>query len=405
VRIKRPFGLTIAFRRRTSVDLRALLVGQVATDEGRRPVAVTLLDAEEHHLTSQELAALGALTIDEWTEADAAAAAAGLPASLVASLAERGLLLCDRPEERYAELRRRDDLLAAGGWHPWSAVSHFASRWQGVKGETAVPLEPVPVQELGDAEGAFAEAAARHGPSPGPFHSRADARATIALPPGDGHGELFEVLRRRSTTRLFERGRALRLEELATILRWVWGAHGWARLGEHIVVRKTSPSGGALHPVEVYPLVRDVGGLASGIYHYEAQSHGLELLREASAEEVEELVEVVASGQEWFRSAHVAFVMTARFYRTFWKYRSHAKAYRVVLLDAAHLSQTLYLVATALGLGAFVTAAVNEADAEEALGIDPWEEGVLALCGCGVLLEEGVGMTLAYEPFEPGSSI
>lgn len=72
-----------------------------------------------------------------------------------------------------------------------------------------------------------------------------------------------------------------------------------------------------------------------------------------------------------------------RFERSFWKYRNHAKAYRAITLDAGHVSQALYSAATAQGLGAFVTAAINEAEAETALGLQPMAEGVLAVCGVG----------------------
>jgi SagB-type dehydrogenase family enzyme len=74
---------------------------------------------------------------------------------------------------------------------------------------------------------------------------------------------------------------------------------------------------------------------------------------------------------------------TSRFGRTFWKYRNHPKAYRALILDVGHLSQTAYLAATELGLGAFVTAAINEVDIEEAFGLDPLEEGPLAVTGFG----------------------
>jgi SagB-type dehydrogenase family enzyme len=75
---------------------------------------------------------------------------------------------------------------------------------------------------------------------------------------------------------------------------------------------------------------------------------------------------------------------TSRFIRNFWKYRNHAKAYRALILDVGHLSQTLYLAATELGLAAFITAAVNEIDIENAFGLDPLEEGPLAVCGFGL---------------------
>ncbi|WP_242450501.1 MULTISPECIES: nitroreductase family protein, partial [Xanthomonas] len=87
--------------------------------------------------------------------------------------------------------------------------------------------------------------------------------------------------------------------------------------------------------------------------------------------------------QHWFADAHVLVALVPRFDRTFWKYRQHAKGYRVVALEAGHLSQTLYLAATDLGLGAFITGAVNEKHLERALGLDPTSQGVLAVCGFG----------------------
>src|SRR5437588_12277835 len=88
-------------------------------------------------------------------------------------------------------------------------------------------------------------------------------------------------------------------------------------------------------------------------------------------------------GQSYFGSAHVSFVLTARFFRNHWKYRRHQRAYAGILMDAAHLSQTLYLVSGELGLGAFITIAINSRDIEEHLGLDGVSEGVIAMTGCG----------------------
>jgi SagB-type dehydrogenase family enzyme len=79
----------------------------------------------------------------------------------------------------------------------------------------------------------------------------------------------------------------------------------------------------------------------------------------------------------------VSFVLTARFYRNHWKYRRHQKAYAGILMDAAHLSQTLYLVAEELQLGAFITLAINARDIERRLDLDGVSEGVIAITGCG----------------------
>jgi nitroreductase len=91
--------------------------------------------------------------------------------------------------------------------------------------------------------------------------------------------------------------------------------------------------------------------------------------------------------------------MTARYGRTFWKYRAHAKAYRTVLLDAAFLSQTLYLVCGELGLGAFVTGAINEVDIDAYLALPAFTEGTVLMTGCGVPAAE-TGRQ-AFDPYVP----
>ena len=91
-----------------------------------------------------------------------------------------------------------------------------------------------------------------------------------------------------------------------------------------------------------------------------------------------------SAGQQWFADAHVLVVLAPRFARNFWKYRNHPKAYRVTILDIGHLSQTLFLSATELGLGACITAAINEVDIERAFGLTHYVEGPLAVCGFGL---------------------
>ena len=43
-----------------------------------------------------------------------------------------------------------------------------------------------------------------------------------------------------------------------------------------MTLKRTSPSGGGLHPVEAYPLIRNVEGIKPGLYHYDARDHALE---------------------------------------------------------------------------------------------------------------------------------
>jgi putative peptide maturation dehydrogenase len=190
------------------------------------------------------------------------------------------------------------------------------------------------------------------------------------------------------------------VSELAVVLRYVFGYHGYAPLlGQVTTLKRTSPSAGGFHPIEAYPVITGVDELDPGLYHYNAAEHALELLTRLGAEEARTAAARYVCGQTYFADAHVLIVLAARFERAFWKYRNHRKAFAALLMDAAHLSQTLYLVATELGLGAFVTAAVNNGDIEDQLGLDGYGEGVLAVCGFGLPADEPSPFDPAFLPF------
>jgi putative peptide maturation dehydrogenase len=210
------------------------------------------------------------------------------------------------------------------------------------------------------------------------------------------------VLLRRRTSRSFDPDRALPLEELATVLRYVFGYHGYARLhGEITTLKRTSPSAGGFHPVEAYPLLLRVEGVEPGLYHYDGRDHVLERLVSMDHSAGRTLAARLVCGQTYFADAHALVILAARFERTFWKYRNHPKALAALLMDSAHLSQTLYLVCTELCLGAFVTAAINNADAEEELGLDGYRDGVLAICGFGLPADQPSPFDPTFEPL-PG---
>ncbi|MDQ4026210.1 MAG: SagB family peptide dehydrogenase [Actinomycetota bacterium] len=208
-------------------------------------------------------------------------------------------------------------------------------------------------------------------PAPSAFKS-VQGSPTVALAEARANpsDSLWDVLGRRRTVREFAR-EPITLEQLSTILRWTWGATTVVDdppIGTHLL--KTSPSGGARHPVEVYALVLRVEGLDPGLYHYSVATNELELIRSGS---FEALAVEICSGQPWVGNCAVVFFMTAVLERSMWKY-DHSRAYRVVLMDAGHLGQTFHLVCTCLGLGPLTTAATQDRLLQEVLGIDGTRE-------------------------------
>jgi SagB-type dehydrogenase family enzyme len=155
----------------------------------------------------------------------------------------------------------------------------------------------------------------------------------------------------------------------------------------------------------VYLVVRRVEGVPTGLYHYLGGKHELEIVAAMDEPQARGFIEDATAGQWYFAHADVAFFMTARFGRSFRKYRLHPKVYRTVLLDAGHLSQTFYLLCTELGLGPWVTSVLDEAVLERALGVEPLEEGLIAVCGCGrpkTVEEEDGPLDPRFARLDPG---
>jgi len=275
-------------------------------------------------------------------------------------LVDRGLLeRSDRPKTSSA----------MRGWESWSpsaALLHFSSK--------DTPFDT-------NLETAFTELCkqARRFPPPSSVkHYRHTGKIKL-LPPA-AKGEFPEVLLARRTWRNFS-SKPLSFADLSTLLGLTWGVQSWLksrRLGRYAL--KTSPSGGALHPIEAYVLAPGVSGLPPGLYHYAADTHQLELIRKgASAGQVEEYL----ATQWWFRSAAALVFMTAVFPRTQWKYQC-PRAYRVVLTEAGHFCQTFCLVATWLKLAPFCTLALADSLIEHAIRVDGVNESVLYAAGVGV---------------------
>jgi putative peptide maturation dehydrogenase len=308
------------------------------------------------------------------------------------------VLLVDDDAEPSRSLRERDELLRTSGWNVYAALYHFLTRRHdfdlrdGLEDRDA-ELPPITGAEIDD----FIR---RRGTPPPAFHAVENPLAVEALPPPIRTDGLSDVLRRRRTTRAFDTNVALTRTQLGAILYEVFGCYGYASVRPGVdTIKRTSPSAGGLHPIEAYPLVRNVEGLAAGLYHYCSRDHSLELVKQV--DDLDELAKRAVCGQIYFAGAHVLLLLTARFARNHWKYRYHQRAYATMLLDVGHLSQTLYLVATELGLGAFVTAAINDAFVDEALGLDGCTEGTLAIAGCGRAAATRSPFDPVFEPYDP----
>ena len=214
-------------------------------------------------------------------------------------------------------------------------------------------------------------------PMPPPVKTYAGARA-FKLPVPAGGGELARVARERRTWRRFSPA-PISVEELSTMLGLSLGVQKWVRVGGRDLALKTSPSGGARHPVEGYVVARRVRGLPAGTYHYHAGRHALERLRPAPSLH---RIKSYMPASEHFAAASALILFTAVLHRQLWRY-PYSRAYRAALIETGHVCQTFCLAATALGLAPFSIMGLADSAIEQDLGLDGITETVLYAAGVG----------------------
>jgi putative peptide maturation dehydrogenase len=333
-------------------------------------VALAPHAGEEIDLDEAEVAALGRVGDTEWIAREALAAS--VPENVVDRLVAKGLFIGDG--EADAPMRERDETVRAVHWKPLSAVAHAFSRWHeaGVDEDVRITRHRT-----------LTELIAESGPPPPHVTSRVAPERRQPLP-APRTTEIDTILARRATCRNFDTEGTLDLARFGDVLKRVVGCQAEVEiLPGTKALKKAHPSGGSLHPLEAYLVVQRVDGVAPGLYHYHVTTHALEPVATPDPAALRDFAMRSVAGQDFFADAHALVILTARFERTFWKYRSHPKAYRAIVLEAGHVSQNLYLAAAELQMGAFVTAAINEVDIEEMLGLDALRESPVAVLGFG----------------------
>lgn len=158
---------------------------------------------------------------------------------------------------------------------------------------------------------------------------------------------LTAVLEARTSVRSYG-SEPMTLDQLAEFLYRVGRARAVYRSpGAEQVVSRPYPSGGGLYELELYVTVDRCARLGAGIYYYDGAAHQLVLVNDSS-EDRQSMLAVAALATGLQTAPDVLITCTSRFQRLAWKYRSIA--YATTLRNTGVLYQTMYLVATAMGL-------------------------------------------------------
>jgi len=201
-----------------------------------------------------------------------------------------------------------------------------------------------------------------------------DPRRFASLCEAAGAMILDRVLRQRKSIRDFQQ-QPISKDQLSYLL---WASTGIQRIEDGYEFR-TTPSAGALYPIETYVVVNDVRKLEAGVYHYSIKAHQLEQLKQG---EFRQEVTAAALGQGMCQTSAVVFVWSAVFERCKWKYGQ--RAYRYIYLDAGHIAENLALAAVSLNLGSCEIGALYDNQVNAILGIDGSEESVVCMAVVGI---------------------
>jgi oxazoline/thiazoline dehydrogenase len=138
------------------------------------------------------------------------------------------------------------------------------------------------------------------------------------------------------------------------------------------VARRPYPSGGARYPIVLHVVAHRCDGLAPGLYTYAPAEHSLKQIRPLDPI----TLSLLRDAQVGRDLPQVLLVLASRFERISYKYESIA--YALTLKEAGALTQTLYLVGTAMGLAVCAVGNGNVDTFAQALGVDRNAESSVA---------------------------
>jgi oxazoline/thiazoline dehydrogenase len=132
------------------------------------------------------------------------------------------------------------------------------------------------------------------------------------------------------------------------------------------------PSGGASYELELYLTVNQCLGLGRGTYYYDAEQHALCLVTRPT-DDTEGLLDDAWQSSAFQCRPQILITIASRFQRVSWKYSG--MAYATQLKNLGVLLQTMYLVATSMGLEGSALGLGNIARFARITGYDPLVEG------------------------------
>lgn len=188
----------------------------------------------------------------------------------------------------------------------------------------------------------------------------------LSRPTVDGNHSVERALHERRSVRSYA-DRTMMTSDLAQLL---WAAQG-VTLADG---RRTTPSAGALYPLETYVALGAVVGLEPGLYRYEPGRHAVRLIGLGDRRAA---LAAAALAQTWIEAAPIVIALAAVYARTTDRYGERGRRY--VHMEVGHAAENVCLQAAALGLGTVVVGAFDDAAVKRAMQMADQEDPMCLL--------------------------
>jgi SagB-type dehydrogenase family enzyme len=195
-----------------------------------------------------------------------------------------------------------------------------------------------------------------------------ERKETMKLPKPELSGPISieQALAKRRSVRDY-REDSLTIQQVSQLL---WAAQGitsdWGG--------RTSPSGGALYPLEIFLLAGEVKGLDAGVYRYEPGKHAITLTKQG---DLRQKVTQASLDQEEILKAPANLIISAVYERTMGKYGE--RGIRYVHMEVGSAGENIYLQAESLGLGTVFIGAFDDEEVKQVLGIQEEPLGIMPI--------------------------
>lgn len=185
-------------------------------------------------------------------------------------------------------------------------------------------------------------------------------------PEASGRSRIEELIAKRRSVRRYKDNK---LSE-PIISRLLWAAQG---ISSEDGLR-TSPSAGALYPLEIHIVIGGGSELEPGVYRYVPEDHTL--VREIAGDMREKLSKASLS-QPMIRNAPISFVISAVYARITGKYGN--RGFRYTYMEAGHAAQNISLLGVELGIGTCTIGAFEDEKVKSVLKLPANEEPLYIL--------------------------